>query len=434
MQEPTVVFATDLDGDVLAGLGLASRLAAEHAATLVLLHVVPLRASDSVGMLHDATRLVSGDSERRLRALRPTDPTVPYLHLLEAGEPEAVVLQVLRRERAHFLVIEESPRSALARGLTRSLAERLVLAAPCPVVVYRPGAGPGADPEPTPAAEHDPQHPVEVLDLLTGLLDARVEALVSWMDHERDAVARLASSPALVDAVATLAQARRGEARTTDARVAARLGLELDEHRRALGALGVELRCGGEVLVHHGALARDPAARTAFDAEVQADGTALSLPLEGEGERPVPLVMLAGARVALPTGPDAALVFALDARRTFLRILAQPGPTPSVETYAFDRNGLMLSNSRFPSQLRRMGLLPADAGTQTPRRLRVCEPVDTSEGRPAPSPLTRAAADAVQGHDGADLRGYRDYRGIEVIGAWRWVPRYGFGVAAEMDR
>jgi hypothetical protein len=36
-------------------------------------------------------------------------------------------------------------------------------------------------------------------------------------------------------------------------------------------------------------------------------------------------------------------------------------------------------------------------------------------------------------HDGVDTRGYLDYRGTRVVGAWRWVSEYGFGVAAEVD-
>jgi serine/threonine protein kinase len=48
-------------------------------------------------------------------------------------------------------------------------------------------------------------------------------------------------------------------------------------------------------------------------------------------------------------------------------------------------------------------------------------------------PLTRMAAEVAQGSSGVDVEGYRDYRGTPVVGAWRWLPEYGFGVATELD-
>jgi serine/threonine protein kinase len=43
------------------------------------------------------------------------------------------------------------------------------------------------------------------------------------------------------------------------------------------------------------------------------------------------------------------------------------------------------------------------------------------------------AASAVAGESGVDVTGYRDYRGVAVIGAWTWLPEHGFGVATEID-
>jgi signal transduction histidine kinase/CheY-like chemotaxis protein len=49
-------------------------------------------------------------------------------------------------------------------------------------------------------------------------------------------------------------------------------------------------------------------------------------------------------------------------------------------------------------------------------------------------PLTKAVADAVSGRSGVDVEGYRDYRGVFVVGAWRWVPSLGIGIVYEMER
>src|SRR5205807_3845868 len=46
--------------------------------------------------------------------------------------------------------------------------------------------------------------------------------------------------------------------------------------------------------------------------------------------------------------------------------------------------------------------------------------------------LTQMAAAATKGYDGCDVQGYRNYRGMKVIGAWAWLPEYGMGVATEV--
>jgi tRNA A-37 threonylcarbamoyl transferase component Bud32 len=53
---------------------------------------------------------------------------------------------------------------------------------------------------------------------------------------------------------------------------------------------------------------------------------------------------------------------------------------------------------------------------------------------PGEPPLTRMAVSATKGEDGHDVDGYRNYRGVTVVGAWEWLPQMQMGVATEVSR
>jgi hypothetical protein len=124
--------------------------------------------------------------------------------------------------------------------------------------------------------------------------------------------------------------------------------------------------------------------------------------------------------------------------RDFTRILELGRTGDSGETYAFNRNGLMLSNSRFEKRLMVLGLLPE--GGRAMLHLLVRDPGgDLEEGYrrqqlPSKAPFTRMVAAAVAGQPGVDVEGYRDYRGVPVVGAWTWLDNYDFGLAVEVDK
>lgn len=124
----------------------------------------------------------------------------------------------------------------------------------------------------------------------------------------------------------------------------------------------------------------------------------------------------------------------------FTRILNVARFGRSGETYAFDKQGLMLSASRFDDELKRIGLIADRPQGRSVLTLELRDPgVDLTRGgrssqRRSDQPLTRMAADAVAGNQGLDVMGYRDYRGVEVLGAWQWLPERGFGVAVEIDK
>ncbi|WP_146528417.1 serine/threonine protein kinase [Novipirellula artificiosorum] len=123
----------------------------------------------------------------------------------------------------------------------------------------------------------------------------------------------------------------------------------------------------------------------------------------------------------------------------FTKILHLGRVGASGETYAFNTDGVMVSNGRFDEELILLGLLPDHEDSRSMLQLMVRDPgQDMTQGfRPAVRrsqlPLTEMAADAIAGNSGINVEGYRDYRGVQVIGAWHWMPNYEIGVATEVD-
>jgi hypothetical protein len=138
--------------------------------------------------------------------------------------------------------------------------------------------------------------------------------------------------------------------------------------------------------------------------------------------------------------PIAALGLRIRPEEQFTQILHVARSGRTGETYAFDRNGVLLSQSRFDDELKQLGLLVDRPGSKSILSVELRDPgVNMLAGhRPAiprrDQPLTRMAADAVQGRGGCDADGYRDYRGVPVVGAWQWLGEYDFGIATEMDK
>ena len=137
--------------------------------------------------------------------------------------------------------------------------------------------------------------------------------------------------------------------------------------------------------------------------------------------------------------PIAALGLRIRPEDTFTKILQVAHFGRTGETFAFDRNGLLLSQSRFDDDLKQIGLLADQPDCQSILTVEVRDPQVNMAGGERPKirrteqPLTRLAAEAVQGNDGFDAAGYRDYRGVPSVGAWRWLADYDMAVATEIE-
>jgi serine/threonine protein kinase len=149
-------------------------------------------------------------------------------------------------------------------------------------------------------------------------------------------------------------------------------------------------------------------------------------------------------QVAAPVRDDSsvvrgALALIINPDREFTRMLSVARSGQSGETYAFDQHGLLISRSRFDEQLRKLGLLDA-TNASSALNLRLHDPggdltegFKPADGDSATRPLTRIVANAVTGADGVDVEPSRDYRGVPVVGAWRWLRHQGFGIATQID-
>jgi eukaryotic-like serine/threonine-protein kinase len=148
-------------------------------------------------------------------------------------------------------------------------------------------------------------------------------------------------------------------------------------------------------------------------------------------------------QVAAPLAEDGfvhgALALVINPTNEFSRILSVARTGDSGETYAFDQTGLMISESRFDNQLKALGLLDT-TNASSALNLRLRDPGgDLTKGykavvtNSASESLTRFVAEAIDGNDGADVTPSRDYRGVPVIGAWRWLPQLGIGVVTQVD-
>ncbi|MEM6688471.1 MAG: serine/threonine protein kinase [Planctomycetota bacterium] len=131
-------------------------------------------------------------------------------------------------------------------------------------------------------------------------------------------------------------------------------------------------------------------------------------------------------------------------------LLEKARPSETGETYLVDARGYQVTRSRFGEHLKRASLTDPERTKEResvsfqptatwPGHLRVADPgVNTYVEKPDFEhrdiwTLTESARRVIRGRSGDRLEPYPDYRGVPVVGAWRWIDEYRLGLITEMD-
>jgi serine/threonine-protein kinase len=300
---------------------------------------------------------------------------------------------------------------------------------------------------------------------LRAVLESKVDTLRVWAGAKRAEAERWAAEPAVVEAVRRLeAEARAGASRealwASPARrqfVAALEPFLADRDSVAINAVDRQGRILATRVENHIGSRLGPSVLA--DLAPVFNGETRFVSPRPESER-IPEVKKSAhdrpiAWFASPVrGADGRVIAALElgvyADTRFAGLFGLGWLTESestVEGYAFDDRGLLLTKARYFPQLRDAGLLPPGATTAA-FNVRLRDPgaeLGAGHGRPADldsrpfTPIVERAiasrSDAdTRAHEGVILEPYRNYAGLEVIGAWRWLPEYGIGIAVEVSR
>ncbi len=133
----------------------------------------------------------------------------------------------------------------------------------------------------------------------------------------------------------------------------------------------------------------------------------------------------------------AAMLFRLDPEKEFSTIFQLGRTGRTGETYGINKDGKIITKSRFLDQLIQADVIEDNSSgileveIRDPGRNLLTDPqIQDSERK---GPLTLLAESVVRKNTGLDLTGYRDYRGVRVIGAWAWLDDLEIGIASEID-
>ena len=138
MPAKKILFCTDFSRLSDAALPLATSLARDRKAELVVIHVQEPPTVYAAGELYYGPLEPDKETlQELLHRVTPADPAVICIHQMVFGDPATEIVRVAKDEGVDMIVMSTHGRTGLSRMLMGSVAEKVVRRAPCPVVTFK---------------------------------------------------------------------------------------------------------------------------------------------------------------------------------------------------------------------------------------------------------------------------------------------------------
>ncbi|MCL1056759.1 response regulator [Shewanella gelidimarina] len=288
---------------------------------------------------------------------------------------------------------------------------------------------------------------------LQTLLSSTHQRLFFWVDYESNNLALWGKNKELVGLVEQLLVIPRDKRSLTEAAVQSQIREFFSERESEFGNIGFFIIAPDKISLasmrnsNIGDINIIQRSRPELLEQVLAGGSVFVPPIQSDlfltkesddsiGRR-APTMFFAAPVMNSDNQVIAILTKRVNFNRVFSSILSAGFIGHSGETYAVDKTGLLLSNVRFASQLRDIGLI--EDSQEASLNVRIADPgvnLTHTEQKVRPQadwPLTKMAAGVASKSSDYNLEGYSDYRGVKVIGSWLWDESLDMGLAAEVD-
>jgi universal stress protein A len=133
-----ILFSTDFSHTGDAALAMATALARDSGATILIVHVEePPAAYGNGEMYYGMMEPATEELKIMLKDVVPKDPNVAFEHRLISGDPATAISRLAESEGVDMIILGTHGRTGLMRAVMGSVAEAIVRHAACPVLTFK---------------------------------------------------------------------------------------------------------------------------------------------------------------------------------------------------------------------------------------------------------------------------------------------------------